>query len=316
MQRRAPRIALVLASVTSIGVASCAGAATTGSGVRTDARVEVLRRPIRFDRAYRVGERSRVETSGSRTTRRSIEVEGMQPRAEEQTFIARFEAHARVVAVNASSFPTQLHYEIIHFESERDGQSFETLPFGAQVDLTRGSNGSESVITVDGHPASAQQQEALALVLTLDTNEGRPNVTAIFGSESSRSPGDSWSVTDRPAAREMAGFFHIVDGFAARTTYHGAVTLRGIRCLDVTTAFEGALAPPEGMPAGLTVRHASVRSEVRERVPLDATVPALQVQLELVTDVEASGVSEGHEVRLRLERRSQLNAVAVPDNGA
>ena len=156
---------------------------------------------IRLTRPSKVGDRYRVDTTGTQNERERITIGG-QVQKEEKDLSVHLVAVETVLAVDSSATPTRYEYLIETCRRTSAGKTEELLSPGHKVVAETDAEG-ETVFTVDGDPALEDIAKALGVVISIH-RPNSPTDDDIFGTKERKKVGDTWNIDAAAAAADLS----------------------------------------------------------------------------------------------------------------
>lgn len=196
---------------------SVALAFTVGTlGAQTAAPVHA----VNFSPAWKVGQLYSVEVVGEQSNRATLTTGKEVLKEQSQSIACTMRADAEALEVLANGGLKKTRYVVQSLRMAKDGGAeTDYLPKGAVIVAER--TGKSEAFTIDGKPASSEQEDVLQLVTSTDS-EGE-NDQSLFGPSKPVAVGESWSIN-------IKGFLDSLDNIKSNAA-------RGTMKLD---AFEGS----------------------------------------------------------------------------
>jgi hypothetical protein len=271
---------------------------------------------IRFTRPAKVGDRSRVEMTGTTRERERITIGG-QVQKEEKDLAVHMIAVESVLAVDSSSTPSRVEYLVQTCQRTSAGKTEELLAAGHKVVAETNAEG-DTVFTVDGDPALEDIAKALGLVISIH-RPSSPTDDDIFGTKERKRVGDTWNIDSAAAAADLSKTGLMVSAEALK----GTVSLTGVRSVDAVKALdvtaklraEGFAMAGGDLPEWLQVEKSSLAGDLKVLVPADPDAPNSlpgKLQMQIVVLLKGEKPDTGSPVTIEETMEMSMENATLP----
>ncbi len=274
---------------------------------------------IRLTRPSKVGDRSRVDTTGTQRERERITIGG-QVQKEEKDLAVHLVAIETVLAVDSSSAPTRYEYLIETCQKTSAGKTEELLSAGRRVVAGTDAQG-DTVYTVDGDPALEDIAKALGVVISVH-RPNSPTDDDIFGTKERKRVGDTWSIDSAAAAADLskAGLGVSPEVLKGTVSFAGVRTVGAVKALEVTARLraQGFAMGNGDLPEWLQTEKSSLSGDLNMLVPADPDVPNLlpgKLQMQIVILLKGEKPDTGSPVTVEETMEMSLESASVPMPG-
>jgi len=265
---------------------------------------------VRMTRPKKVGDRRRVEATGSTKEAQRVTVAGQEVGKEEKVLSARLVAVQTILAVDAKSNPSRVEYLIESSERSSGEKTVEILPAGTRV-IAESKDG-ETVFHVDGTPSlSAETIAALKVVITAH-DPSAPSDDEIFGTRERRRVGDKWSMNTEAAARDFSkrGMTITAEDLTGAVQLDGVQSVEGVKALGVSARLHGKNLKIPAVPKGVTLEKAEMDGEMAAVYPADPAVglslsDRIQFRVSVLMSGQRPGTGEKAGLELTMEASSE-----------
>jgi hypothetical protein len=155
--------------------------------------------PIKLHRPFKVGDKFRVEATGSSRQASSVTVDGEIVKREDIDFSAAYEAEETVLEIDDKGRATRLSIKVGKLTRTEGEKTEEIAEPGAVVIAARPEK--KKFFEINGRPADGKAVKTLDLFITVG-GQG-PTDDEIFGTTERKKVGDSWGVDVKKAEEDF-----------------------------------------------------------------------------------------------------------------
>ncbi len=239
---------------------------------------------VRLVRPAVVGERYGMVSIGSQEQRITTTINGQGRPPRDEAMTVTLAAKAEVLAVTKNGREAKTRFTVTTLTKAMGSQVTDLLPAGTVVVAEESATKTE--FQVAGAPAMADMAEALALVISLDSDQST-NDDDVMGTKERKKVGDAWAIDSKLGAAEFAakGGLKVDPAKFTGTSNLVEVLPTGMR---VTTAMAiRDVGFP--LPAGLAITSSAFRAAFSRILPLDTTKRAIHHGMSMDGTVECAG---------------------------
>jgi hypothetical protein len=253
-----------------------------GGPAAHDARTAPPTFEIRLHRPSHVGERWHIVADGTQSESKSTYTEQVVVKKSEKHQAIHFDATVTALAVEGGVV-SRAEYLVTAFESVKNHE--QLLAPGKHVVIQPAPKKDDTVIAVDGQPATPDVREALGIVMALTREPGDDDT--VFGTHERQPIGASWAVNGA-AMRTVL----VRNGASAPSdAIHGQVTLASRTpddCLDVRVDLHvDSFTPLAPLPEGSQITKSKVLLQAKFALPIDTRLSLRRAELDVHTEFEA-----------------------------
>ena len=270
---------------------------------------------IKLHRPAQVGDRFRVELSGTEATTMARLVDG-EEEAEMEKWSTQLKGVVTVLKVNKLGGAVKLQINVESFTITEGKFTDEAMPKGAVI---RGEDGKDENhfenwdedLKVAFPLREGRTVQALKLLFTFDEMDAKETDDDIFGTKKKRKVGDSWKLNAKALAasakRDKVG----IDPKKAtgKITFASVVKIRGHECLEVKGQFTVKdVRPPMNLPRGLRLAKSVMTGRMHSKQPVNPKLPELENHMSMSLDIEITDRQNGVTLKrtMRMESHSKI----------
>lgn len=283
-----------LAAVASLSLLSWALSACGASAPGTGSGEAY---PIQLERPSVVGARWDETHEVHVDTTRKTQQAGQAQDSFRSRVTTALRADGEVIAADEAGRGTHYRYQVSSCTRLEDGVRRALLRSGQIVEVRRDPSGAETLMSIDGQPASAELEDQLSEVFPELTPSASPD--HIFGSETPRRVGERWDANLAvliPDFERFTPFRVNPEQARAYSEVLRVTSFDGNDGIDVRSTFEAINARMTTLPEGATMRRSRL-STIREGfLPFNLTLPStrhaksVEMEMELAVPTPAGEV--------------------------
>jgi hypothetical protein len=238
--------------------------------------------PIKLDRPFKVGDKFRVEATGTSKQSSTVTVDGEIVKREDIDFTAAYEAEETVLEVDDKGRATRVSIKVSKLTRTEGEKTEDLVEPGAVVIAARPEK--KKFFEINGRPAEAKTAKTLDLFITVG-GQG-PTEDEIFGTTERKKVGDSWSVDVEKA---KADFQESAGG--RLEDLEGKVKLDGVdkrpngEVERISAHLTAKFIPP--FPPGVTLDDSSMDLKSSGAYPVDEKAPRRMESLKMKIEFSA-----------------------------
>lgn len=270
---------------------------------------------IKLHRPAQVGEKFRVELSGSEATTTARQV-GDEEEAETEKWSARLKGIVTVLKVSPLGGVVKLQVNVESFTTTEGKFTDEALPKGAVIrgedgeDENRFENWDED-LKVASPLREGRTVEALKILFSFDEMDAQETDDDVFGTKEKKKVGDSWKLNPKALAVSAKRDKVTIDPKKAtgKITLVGVVRVRGHECLEVKGQFTVKdVRPPVKLPRGLRLTKSEMTGRIHSKLPVDPKLPELENRMGMSMTMEIRDQRNGGILRrsVRIETHAKI----------
>lgn len=223
---------------------------------------------VRLSRPNTVGERYRLDATGTNRQGKHVTVGGRTTENEDTEFSVHLVAVATVLAVDSKSVATRIEYRVESCRRTSAGKTDEVLPAGRKV-IAETVNGKSTFTTDGAQPLAADTREALNVVIT-PHEPGSATDDEIFGTAERKRVGDKWGIHAATAASDLSkkGLPVSQENLGGSAQLTRVQTVDAVKALEIVAHFRAdAIRMPA--PEGVRIEKAAIDADFTSLVPAD-----------------------------------------------
>ncbi len=179
---------------------------------------------IKFDRPEKVGQKSRVVSTGRVDS--DTAMNGRPVAAQSVRMTYAYEGIVTVKSVHACGKATRVEVKIIQLRMAQRGVTRDLLPAGTVV--VAETVGDKEKFTVNGKPVAKDADKVLGFAVSLFDGD-KTTTDDVFGPDGPKKPGDSWKVNTAKMLASFKGKFKKASLWPKPTDVIGKATLVAVR---------------------------------------------------------------------------------------
>jgi hypothetical protein len=263
---------------------------------------------VKLVRLAKVGDRYGLVATGIQEQRMTMTINGQKTPPRDQLMDVALTAKAEVLAVSTGGREMKTTFTVDKLTNTEGAQVTDVLPAGTVVVAER--VGKKTEFQIAGAPAKPEVAGALALVISLDSDQST-NDDLIFGTKERKAIGDSWPIDAKAGAADLAdkGGLKIDPANLTGTTTLVEALPNGLR-VSAKLAMKDVGIP---LPPGMAVTSSNFTAEFSGVFPIDTTKRAIRSGTSIEGKVECAGKAGDKDLTLVMTlKNSQTVSFTAP----